>query len=61
MSKCKQGEEEEYGPGMEAPPIIDSLFIKVHTQSISSFAIVSGQYKEIISAQILQIMNRQLF
>jgi hypothetical protein len=31
MSKCKQGEEEEYGPGMEAPPIIDSLFIKVHT------------------------------
>jgi hypothetical protein len=35
MSKCKQGEEEEYGPGMEAPPIIDSLFIKVHKQSIS--------------------------
>jgi len=28
MSKCKQGDDEEYGPGLDNPPIIDSLFVK---------------------------------
>lgn len=28
MSKCNKGEEEEYCPGGDGPPIIDSMYIK---------------------------------